>query len=105
MADFALLYSGGTMPETEEEQAKVMKAWTDWFGTIGAGLKDGGNPFGDAKTVSGNGSVKDGHEGQHFSGYTLVTASSLEAATDIAKGSPVLQDGGTVTVYEIVEAM
>jgi hypothetical protein len=105
MADFALLYSGGQMPETEEEQARVMKAWTDWFGTIGADLKDGGNPFGNARTVTGDGSVKDGHDGAHLTGYSLVRAASLEAATDIAKGSPVLGDGGTVTVYEIVEAM
>jgi hypothetical protein len=105
MADFALLYSGGRTPETEEEQAKVMKDWTEWYDTIGAGLKDGGNPFGNSKTVSGDGSVKEGHEGQHLTGYTLVSAASLDAATDIAKGSPVLGDGGTVTVYEIVEAM
>ena len=103
MAEYALLYSGGRAPASEEAQATVMKAWTDWFGTIGAGLKDGGNPFGDAKTVAADGSVKGGHEGQHFTGYSLVTAASLEAATDIAKGSPVLKDGGTVTVYEIME--
>jgi hypothetical protein len=105
MADFALLYSGGRTPESEEEQAKVMKAWTDWFETVGAGLKDGGNPFGRVKTVSSDGSVIEGPDGKHHTGYTLVTAASLEAATDIAKGSPVLADGGTVTVYEIVEAM
>jgi hypothetical protein len=44
MANFVLLYTGGSMPETEEEQARVMQAWTDWYGTIGSGLKDGGNP-------------------------------------------------------------
>jgi hypothetical protein len=105
MAEFALLYSGGKMPETEAEQAKVMKAWTDWFGTLGADLKDGGNPFGNAKTITGDGSVTDGQQGTRFTGYTLVRAASLEAAADVAKGSPVLADGGTVTVYEIVEAM
>jgi hypothetical protein len=105
MGDFVLLYSGGSMPETEEEQARVMKAWTDWFGTIGAGLKDGGNPFGPSKTVSGDGSIRDGSAGAPHTGYTIVSSSSLDAATDIAKGSPVLEGGGTVTVYEVVEAM
>ena len=106
MADFVLLYTGGSMPETEEEQARVMKTWTDWYETIGADLKDGGNPFGPAaKTVSGDGSVKDGAPGPQHSGYTIVTSASLEAATDIAKGCPILQDGGAVTVYEVVEAM
>lgn len=106
MSDFALLYTGGSMPETEEERARVMKAWADWYETIGADLKDGGNPFAPvAKTVSGDGSVKDGTSGPLHSGYTIVTAASLDAATDVAKGSPILDDGGTVTVYEIVEAM
>jgi hypothetical protein len=104
MAEFALLYSGGTMPETEEEQARVTRAWTDWFQTIGADLKDGGNPFGRAKAVSADGSVTDA-SGPLHTGYTIVSAASLEAATDIAKGSPIFEGGGAVTVYEIVEAM
>ncbi|HEX9122402.1 MAG TPA: hypothetical protein VF984_03455 [Actinomycetota bacterium] len=106
MADFVLLYTGGSMPETEEEQARVMQAWTDWFGTIGAGLKDGGNPFTPAaRTVGSDGSVKDGAPGPLHSGYTIVQADSLDAATAIAKGSPVLQGGGSITVYETFEAM
>ncbi len=44
MANFLLLYHGGSMPETPEEGAKVMKAWTDWFEQLGEGLVDGGNP-------------------------------------------------------------
>jgi hypothetical protein len=105
MSDFVLLYSGGRSPETPEEQAKVMKAWTDWFETIGSGVKDGGNPFGNAKTVGSDGSVRDGHGGTHRTGYSIVSAASLEAASDIAKGCPVLEDGGTVTVYEVVDVM
>jgi hypothetical protein len=42
MADFVLLYTGGGIPESEEEQAKVMQAWNDWYGAISASLKDGG---------------------------------------------------------------
>jgi hypothetical protein len=49
--------------------------------------------------------MTDGHSGAHFTGYTIVTAASLEAATDIAKGSPVLKDGDSVTVFETVEVM
>jgi hypothetical protein len=106
MADYVLLYTGGSMPETEEEQAKVMKAWEDWYGGIGGALKDGGNPFGPAaKTVAGDGSVSDGAGSSPHTGYTIVTADSLDAATAIAKGSPVLQGGGSVTVYETFEAM
>ncbi len=35
MANFVLLYSGGSMPETEAEQAAVMQAWGAWFGQLG----------------------------------------------------------------------
>jgi hypothetical protein len=103
MAEFVLLYEGGSMPESEKEQAKVMKAWEAWFATIGSDLKDGGKPFASAKTVSSDGSVRDGHGGSHFSGYTIVTADSLAAAADIAKGSPVLEGGGSVRVYETID--
>jgi hypothetical protein len=106
MADFVLLYTGGSMPETEEEQARVMKAWEDWYAEIGSAIKDGGNPFAPAaKTVASDGSVSDGAGATPHTGYTIVTADSLDAATSIAKGSPVLLGGGAVTVYETFEVM
>src|SRR5205823_86479 len=39
MANFVLLYSGGSMPETQAEQAAVMKAWEAWFGGLGSALE------------------------------------------------------------------
>ena len=44
MANFVLIYHGGKMPESPEEGAAVMTAWTNWFGQLGAALVDGGNP-------------------------------------------------------------
>jgi hypothetical protein len=106
MADYVFLYTGGGAPETEEEQAKAMEAWNVWFGQIGDALKDGGNPFGPAaKTVESDGSAHDGVAGSPHSGYTIVSADSLEAATAIAKASPVLLGGGSVTVYETFPVM
>ena len=105
MADFVLVYSGGSMPETEEEQAKVMQAWTDWYSEIGSAIKDGGNPFSpEARSVSSDGSISS-VSGTPLTGYTILTAESLDRATELAKGSPVLQGGGAVHVYEIVEVM
>jgi len=53
MTDYLLLYSGGSMPETEEEQKTVMDAWNTWMGQLGSSLKDGGNPFAPgSKTIS-----------------------------------------------------
>lgn len=105
MADYVLLYSGGGMPETEEEQARVMKAWEDWYKDLGAAIRDGGNPFAPAaKTVSGGGAVSD-VSGTPLTGYTIITADSLDAAVNRAKGSPILAGGGQVHVYETVEVM
>ena len=104
MADFVLLYSGGSMPETEEEQAQVMKAWDAWFKEVGGALKDGGNPFTPAaKQVAPDGSIGDAQP--QYSGYTIVKADSLDEATAIAKGSPVLQGGASITVYETFAVM
>jgi hypothetical protein len=106
MGDFALLYTGGSMPETEEETARVMKAWNDWYADLGKAVKDGGNPFSPAaKTIASDGAVREGAQGTPHTGYTIVSANSIDEATTLAKGSPILQGGGSVTVYEIVEAM
>ena len=105
MTDYLLLYSGGSMPETEAEQASVMKAWEVWFGGLGAAVKDPGNPFsGKAKSISSDGSVGDGPPGE-ASGYSVIKADSLDAAAEMAKGGPVLQGGAQISVFETFEVM
>jgi hypothetical protein len=104
MADYLLLYAGGKMPESEEEQAAVMKAWDDWFHQLGGALKDGGNPFTpQSKSISAGGDVSD--SGGSASGYSIITADSLDDATEKAKGCPVLQGGANITVYETFAVM
>ena len=107
MANYLLLYSGGSMPETEEEQAAVMSAWTEWFTSLGAAVKDPGNPFtpGAAKTITGDGNVRDGGVAPTGSGYSVISADSLDAAVDLAKGCPVLMGGAEVSVYETFDVM
>ena len=104
MANFLLLYSGGAMPEGEAAQAQVMKAWGGWFGTLGDGVVDMGNPFTPAaKTIGTDGSVRDG--GASASGYSVIKADSMDDAVAKAKGCPVLQGGASITVYETFPAM
>jgi hypothetical protein len=106
MNDYLLLYSGGHMPESEEEQAMVMKAWMNWMGELGDALKDGGNPFTPAvKSIGADGSVSDGPAGSMASGYSIVKADSLDAAVEMAKGCPVLAGGATISVYETFAVM
>ena len=106
MTDFLLVYRGGSMPEGEEEQAKVMDAWTSWFGQLGEALKDGGNPFTPAsKTISGDGSISDTSNAPPATGYSIISADSLDGAVDLAKGCPVLGGGASVEVYETFPVM
>jgi hypothetical protein len=104
VADYVLLYSGGGMPETEEETAQVMKAWDDWFHQIGDALKDGGNPFTQgAMTIKPDGSVSNG--AAPASGYSVIKAESLDDAVTLAKGCPVLMGGASISVYETFNVM
>jgi hypothetical protein len=106
MTDYLLLYSGGKMPETEAEQADVMKAWGVWMENLGPALKDGGNPFTpQAKTIDPMGKVTEGPAGSPASGYSIIQANSLDEAVKMAQDCPVLQGGAKISVYETLEVM
>jgi hypothetical protein len=106
MADYVLLYTGGNMPETDEERATVMAAWDAWFHELGGDLKDGGNPFSpNAASIAGDGAVRAGNGGIGATGYSIVKAGSLDEATTKAKGCPVLLGGGGITVFETFNVM
>ncbi len=103
---YLLLYSGGRMPEGEEETKQVMDAWGVWMGSLGDQLIDGGNPFTPAvKNLGPDGSVSDGPIGTMASGYSLISADSLDRAVELAKGCPVSLGGGSITIYETFDAM
>jgi hypothetical protein len=105
MANYVLVYSGGSgMAGTPEEQQKIMEAWGVWFNTLGQSLVDGGNPFGPSATINADGSTNESG-GSHLTGYTILKADNLGAATGMAKGCPVLASGGTVEVYETFPVM
>jgi hypothetical protein len=106
MANFVLLYSGGSMPASEAEQAAVLQAWGAWYERLGSAIVDGGNPFTpQAKSIAGDGTVRDGPVGTMATGYSIIKADSLNAAVEMAKGCPVLQGGGQISVYETFNVM
>jgi hypothetical protein len=104
MSKYVLAYNGGSMADTEEEQAASMAAWGAWIGSLGASLVDPGNPFGPSVTVASDGAVSDGGT-SHLTGYSILEADSLEAATAQTKGCPQLTSGGSIEVYEIFPVM
>ena len=103
MANYVLVYHGGSMPDSPEEGARVMQTWTDWFGTLGAALVDGGNPASRTRTIAADGSVTDDAAGP--SGYSILKADTLDEAVELAKGCPVMAAGASIQVVETIEAM
>lgn len=102
MPKFMYIYHGGKMPESPEEGAKVMAAWTAWYEKLGPALADGGAPAGKSMTVTAKG-VSEGGGANPVSGYTLVHADDMKGALEMAKGSPHLDAGGSVEIAEALE--
>jgi hypothetical protein len=104
VANYVLVFKGGSMAETEAEQQAVMAAWGRWFGELGQAVVDGGNPFGPSASVAPDGTVSDG-AASGLTGYTILQADSLAAASEMAAGCPVLASGGSIEVYEVFAVM
>lgn len=101
MSKFIYLYRGPFKEMTPEEGAK----WGAWLGNIGAALIDQGSPCGGGKVV-----VDDGSSAKisGITGYTLVEAKDLNAATALTKGHPLLtgnQGLYSVEVLELIDMM
>jgi hypothetical protein len=101
MAKFVFAYQGGGTPETPEEGEQVMAAWMGWFEQLGAAVVDGGAPFGSSSSIDASGTSSAGRAG--LTGYSIVEASDLAAATELGKGCPILSSGGTIDVYEAMQ--
>lgn len=103
MPKYLFTYHGGGMPESEEEQAKHMAAWGAWMGELGDAFVDQGAPVSMAKTVTPDG-VQEENTAYSVGGYGLVEAADIDAASEMAKGCPVITlSGGSVQVSETFE--
>jgi hypothetical protein len=98
---YLLLYSGGDMPTTEDENKTMIDAWGSWLADIGDALVDG-NPFtANAKRVSPEGAVGDGPAGPMVSGYSLIKTASMDDAVEMAKTCPAKLSGATISIFEV----
>lgn len=94
------------MPSTPAEQARVMKQWTSWFAKLGPAIVDPGNPFsGSVNKIDAEGAVAKGPVGRRATGYSIIEATSLAAATRLAKTCPVVKGGAQIAVYETFNVM
>ena len=110
MKEFLLVFRADykTMPKAspEEMQANTQK-WMNWVAGIAAQgkLVDRGNRLVNTGNVlKSDGIISDGpytEIKESILGYSLVKADSLEEATELAKGCPILSFGGNVEIREI----
>jgi hypothetical protein len=94
MGKYLYVYvGGGAPPEGEEARQRVMQAWMGWLGGLGDAVVDMGSPLGASASVNGGST-------SGATGYSIVTAESLDDAVAKARGCPIFDDGGDVEVYE-----
>lgn len=101
MTNYVLVYTGGSgMEMSQEEREAIMADWGAWYGKMGDAIVDGGNPFGQSKSIGQSG-VSDGPASSPAAtGYTVISAESLDDAVTKSLDHPHIKHGGQVTVYE-----
>jgi len=55
--------------------------------------------------IKPDGTMAKGPIGQRATGYSIIEAQSLDAATKLARGCPVIKGGAQVAVYETFNVM
>jgi YCII-related domain len=110
MKDFLFVFriDYNTMSKRSPEQLQDnAKLWMGWIGGIAAQnrLVDRGNRLDTSgKVVKPGNVITDGpytEIKETIGGYTIVKAETYEEAVEMAKGCPVLNNGGNVEVREI----
>ena len=92
-----------------DQMQTMMKTWMDWIGGIAAQnkLASPGNrlaPTG--KVLAANSVVTDGpfvEIKEAIGGYIIVKAETIEEATQLSEGCPILEVGGTVEIRMIIK--
>lgn len=102
MSEYIIAYHGGKKPESPEEGAKHMAKWKAWISDLGDAVVNPGTPLGPSKTVSSDGVADDGGPNP-LSGFSIVSADSMDAALEMAKACPTLDLGGTLEVAQVMK--
>jgi len=98
MTNYVLAFRG--QPE-RAAAAGEEEAWGEWFGRIGESIVDRGN-----RTGAAHSTVPAAHGSDPktavLTGYVVVTAADLAAATELASGCPGIANGVSVEVAEVM---
>ncbi len=78
-------------------------AWGAWFGSLGDAVVDFGHRVSHLRTLTPEG--EDTSETAVLTGYVVIAADGLDAATNMASGCPGLKSGVSVEIAETVETV
>ena len=113
MSNFLYLFRGGDdayQKMSQEEKQAHMEVWGKWMGGLkekghlldGLPLEEDGRVVHNRGEVVTNGPYAEGAE--LVGGYLIISADSLEEATEISKGCPIFDyEGSTVEVRRIMD--
>jgi len=102
MAQYAIVYLGGSQPSSPEEGKQHFAKYKEWLTSLGDSAVSPMNPLKNTSTVNSDGTVTAGSI-TTMSGYTIVEAESIEAALEMAKACPFLDIGGSLEVSELIQ--
>ena len=102
MSQFLIVYLGGDQPSSPEQGQKHFSKYMDWLSSLGDSVISPANPVKNTHTVSPDGSVNN-RSNTTMSGYTIVSADSMESALDMARSCPFLEVNGSLEVSELIE--
>jgi hypothetical protein len=109
MSDYLFLFRSPSSSArlSPEEMQRSLEKWGNWIqGLAKAGTFKGGEPLEEGgKVVTGTRRlVTDGpfaESKEIVGGYLIVTAKNVDEATEISKGCPIFEEGGSVEVRAI----
>ena len=81
----------------EEPTPAVMEAWGNWFASVGSKFVDSGSPLGPGREVTKSGARDLSPDASPITGYSIVSAESIEEAEKLLEGLPIID---SVRVYE-----
>ena len=93
MSEFTYLFRGRQIPSSPEQRQKHLEKWVAWFKDLNGKVVNGSQktvkdgPIAEAKDV--------------VAGFIVVEAKDLAHATELSKGCPILEVGGSVEVRPV----
>jgi len=95
MKKYVFMYHGAWPEKTQEN----MDAWMNWFAEIGDSIVDSGNPLGPGREVTTTGSRDLAVDGEAVTGYSIVSADSIDDAEKLLANCPIVT---SVRIYEAI---